>query len=120
MNGFPEKPSQKQKKSPRIECAGILSYVIEVYVPNNGEDRSNGKEEKSGKKNTSVVVLFRLAELTLAIIGITLVPCSAHGDKGKHHVSQNKPDTYKCAFTADVQHARKKRHQYARYEERVG
>ena len=95
-------------------------YVIELYAPNSRENDSNEKEEKSRYKNAAVILLFGLTELPLPIIGIELVSGSSHGKEGEHNVSENESDTYECTLTADVQHAREKRHQYARNEEGVG
>ena len=65
-------------------------------------------------------MLFVLAELARPVIGIFLVPRSAHRDKGEHNISQNESDADERTLAADIHHARKERHQYARNEERVG
>ena len=108
-----------KKKSPRIVYAGMILYVIKFYVPNSSKDESNDKEEKSRYKNTSAILIFSFAELTLAVIGISLVLCSAHRDKGEYDVPENESNTYKRPLAANVQHTRKKRHQYARDEKSV-
>lgn len=68
----------------------------------------------------AVVLLFGSLDLTGAVVGIFLLSCSTHRNKGKHNISQNKADTYQSAFTADIQHTCKQGHQYARYKESVG
>ena len=102
-----------------MHCAGIRLYVIEFRVPNNGKDDANEQEEESRPKNTAAILFLALTELTRTVIGIALVLCSAHGDKGENHVPENESNTYECTLAADVQHARKKRHQYARDEESI-
>lgn len=94
-------------------------HMIKFEVPNNCKDGSNEKEEKSCYKNTAIFLFFRLFELALAVIGISLLLRSAHGDKGQHGVSDYESDAYECAFAADIEHTRKKRHQYTRNEEGI-
>lgn len=94
--------------------------VIKLYIPNNRKDDTNDKEEKSCYKNTVVVLLSGFAELSLPIVGVSLVLGSSHGNKGEHHISDYKSDTDERAFTADKQHTRHQRHQYTGDEERVG
>ena len=94
-------------------------WIIKFYIPNSRKDDSNGQEDKTRYQNTAVILLFGLAELTLAVIGISLVLCSAHRDKGKHGVPKYEANAYQRALAADIQHARKKRHQYAGNEERI-
>lgn len=118
--GIRDHPHGRYKKSPRTVCAGILLCVIKIYVPNNRQDNSNEKEEQSRYKNTAVISLLGLAELTRAVIRISLVLGSAHRDKGEYDISENKSDAYECPLATDVQHACKKRHQYARNEESIG
>ena len=102
-----------------MHCAGIRSYVIEFRVPNNGKDDANDQEEKSRPKNTATILFLALTELTRTVIGIALVLCSAHGDKGENHVPENESNTYECTLAADVHQSRKQRHQYAGDEESV-
>jgi len=94
-------------------CAGMILCVIKCCVPNNRKDDSNEKEDKSCHKNTAVVMLFGLTELACAVIGISLVPRSAHWDKGEHNISEYESDADERTLAADVHHTRKKRHQYA-------
>ena len=72
----------------------------------------------SGGKD-SLTLLFALAELACTVIGIALLLCSAHRNKGEHNIPENKSDTYEGTLATDVQHAREKRHQHARNEERI-
>lgn len=97
----------------------LCRWSIKYCVPNSRKDDTNEKENKSRYKNMAVVALFGRTKLTLTVIGIFLVPCSSHRDKGKHNVSEDESDADQCTLAADVQHAREKRHQYARDEERV-
>ncbi len=113
--------TSKKKRGCRADLRDTpkLLYLIIFYVPDNRKDDSDGKEDQSRYENTVITLLFVLAELTLAVIGISLVLCSAHREKGEHDVSKNESDTDQRALTTDVQHAGKKRHQYARDEERI-
>ena len=95
-------------------------YLIEFCVPNNRKDDSNGKEEKSRYKNTAIALLFGIFELALTVIGISLLTRSAHGNKGKKRISKRKANTNQGALAADIQHAGKKRHQYAGNKESIG
>lgn len=88
----------------------MILYVVVIYIPNNRKDGSNGKKEKSCYKHAAVILLFHLTELALAVIGVSLMPRSAHRDKGKHDVSKHEADAYKRPFATDVQHTGKKRH----------
>ena len=107
------------RKSPRRSCAGIFLCVIKLYIPNNGKDGSDGKKEKSCYKNTSVITFFGLTELALTVVGISLLPCSSHRDKGKYSISKDETDADECPLAADVQQTCKKRHQYACNEESI-
>ena len=93
--------------------------IIKDCVPNNRKDDSNEEEDKSRYKNTVIITLFGLRKLACPVIGISLLLCSAHRDKGKHDISENESDTYKRPLAADIHHARKERHQYTRDKERV-
>ena len=101
-------------------CAGMLSYIVEGCVPNHGQNDSDEKEDETSYENATVIVLFGFAKLPCPVVGVALLLCSSHGDKGQHHVSQNEADADKSALAADEQHAGKKRHQDARNEECVG
>ena len=99
-------------------CTQFL-YVIKFHIPNNRKDDSNDKEEKTRYKNTAVILLFGIVQLTLAVIGISLVLCSAHRNKCEHGISDHEADTDQSSLATDIQHARKKRHQYTRNEESI-
>jgi len=107
------------KEIPAQACAGILLDVIICFAPDNRQDDTNGQKNKSRYPNTAVVLFFGLCKLTRTVIGVSLLFCSAHGDKGKHNVSENESNSYERALTADEEHSRKERHQYARHEEGV-
>ena len=77
-------------------------WIIKFYIPNSRKDDSNGQEDKARYQNTAVVLLFSLAELTLAVIGISLVLRSAHRDKSEHSVPQNVANAYQRALAADI------------------
>ena len=96
-----------------------MSDIIIFYIPNNRKNDSDAQEKQSRYKNTAVFVLFRLAELSRAVIGVKLVLGSSHRDKGKHHVSENESDSDERALSADEIHRRKERHQDARHEKRI-
>ena len=98
---------------------GDFLYIIECFGPNNRKNDANEKEDQSRHQNASVIMLFGIGKLALPVIGISFLLCSAHRNKGEHHISQNKSDADKCALAADIHHARKKRHQDARDKERI-
>ena len=98
---------------------GILLYIVECHCPNNGEDDSNGKEDQPRHEDVAIAALLCLLELTGPVVGIQLMLCSAHRDKSKHDISDNKSDTYERSLAADVHHTRKQRHQYAGDEEGI-
>ena len=93
--------------------------IIKDCVPNNRKDDSNEEEDKSRYKNTVIITLFGLRKLACPVIGISLLLCSAHRDKGKHSVSKNKSNSDKRTLAADKQQAREKRHQNTGDEESV-
>ena len=98
----------------------FLCDVIEIEIPDSGEDDADGEEEQSRYRNAAVVALFGLAELACAVIGIQLMLRSAHRDEGEHDVAEHKPDADERALAADVEHAGEQRHQDACDEEGVG
>ena len=95
------------------------SYVVEGHVPDGREDDSNDQEGKTCHKNTAVVTLLGLAQLTGAVINVELVAGPSHGDERQHDVSQNEADTNEGALATDEQHARDEGHQDTRDEEGV-
>ena len=97
----------------------LYGRVIEHHIPNNRQGDSNEKENKTCYENTAGIVLFCLLELAFTVIGIQLVLRSAHGDKEKHHISEDEPNTDQCALAADIHHAREKRHQDTGDEEGI-
>ena len=94
--------------------------VIECQIPNNGKDDSNEKEDQSGHEWIAIAALLGFLKLTGTVIGIDLMSCSAHRNKGKDNISEDKSDTNEGALAADIHHAREKRHQNTRDEECVG
>ena len=110
--------AQNEGKSP-TRRVGLCLYVIKFQIPDNCQDDSNDKEEKSRDKNTGIVLLFCLLELALAVVGVSLLLGSSHGDKGKEGVSKGKSDTDEGTLAADEQHTREERHQDAGNEEGI-
>lgn len=96
-----------------------LILLIKFDTPNNRQNDSNGQEEEPCHKNTAIILLFGLTELTRAVIGVAFVLGSTHGDKGEHDVSENESDTDEGAFAADEEQARKEGHQNTRNEEGI-
>ena len=96
-----------------------MILLIKFDAPNNRQNDSNGQEEESCHKDTAVLLLFGLAELTRAVVGISLVLGSTHRDKGKHDVPENEADADEGTLAADEEHSRKEGHQHPRDEEGV-
>ena len=94
--------------------------VVKCCVPNNRKGDANEKENKSCDQDIVATMLFGLGKLAGAVISISLVPRSAHRDKGEHCISKDKSDTDECPLAADVHHACKKRHQNTCDEESIG
>ena len=104
----------------QLKCGVCFLRVIECQIPNNGKDDSNEKEDQSGHEWIAIAALLGLLKLTGTVIGIDLMSCPTHGNKGKDNISEDKSDTNEGALAADIHHAREKRHQNTRDEECVG
>ena len=97
-----------------------ILHVIKCCIPDSCKDDSNEKEDKPCHKNIAIIAFLGIAQLACTVIGIYLVFCPTHRDKGKDNISEDEADADEGALSADIHHARKQRHQYAGDKECVG
>ena len=67
----------------------------------------------------AVAMLFAAAELTGTVIGLFLMSCSAPGNDGERHLSENEANTNESALITDIHEAREERHQDTSHEEGI-